>query len=206
MFTGIIEDTGNLESISKDRIIIRAKITDVKVGDSIAINGICLTVKEIVNQKSYSLYSFDISAETYNRTNLKFLKKNDLLNLERALKLDSRLDGHIVTGHIDDIAKILSKRKIQNSYEIEISIPQHLNKFIAEKGSIAVDGISLTIAKKYPERFRVAIIPYTYENTNLKTRKVGDYVNLEVDIIARYVESILLERKDSSVLKKITGV
>jgi riboflavin synthase len=152
-----------------------------------------------------SLCTFNISPETFSRTNLKYLRRNDLVNIERALQLRSRLDGHIVTGHIDSTAKILSIKKEQNSYLFEFSIPDELNKFITEKGSIAIDGISLTVARKMKKSFIVAIIPYTFDNTNLHSKKIGDLVNLEVDILARYVYSILNEQSDETKLKYLLG-
>lgn len=205
MFTGIIETLGLIRKINQNEIVVNISIDEIKRGDSISVNGICLTVKELKKiSKGYECH-FDISSETYARTNLKFAKINDLVNIERSIKISSRLDGHIVTGHIDNISKILSIKK-SDGYEFEFSIPEKLDKFIAEKGSVALDGISLTVAKKMKNKFSVAIVPFTFNNTNLKSRKVGDYVNLEVDILARYVHSILLNENSNLKLKEIFGV
>lgn len=205
MFTGIIEKVGLIKKINQKEIVIQIDFDDVKAGDSISVNGICLTLTEIKKSKNKLDCKFDISPETYSRTNLKFLKVNDLVNLERSLKLGTRLDGHIVTGHIDDVVKILSIKKTGDSYEFEFSIPDKLNKFIAEKGSVALDGISLTVAKKIKNKFSVAIIPFTFNNTNLKSKKVGDYLNIEVDILARYVNEILKNEKSDLDIKKLFG-
>lgn len=205
MFTGIIETLGKIKTIKTSEIQVLIPIDDVKLGDSISINGICLTVRNLKKDNKSILCTFDISAETFNRTNLKFHKVNDFVNIERALKLGSRLDGHLVTGHIDNISKIISISKDRENYWFEFSIPEELNKLIAEKGSIAIDGISLTVAKKFDKSFTVAIVPYTYDHTNLQYRKVSDWVNLEVDILARYVDSILNKSNSEQRLKNLLG-
>ncbi len=205
MFTGIIEVLGSLKQIKKNELEILIPLEDIRKGDSISVNGICLTVSDLKKNKNSNLCSFTISPETYSRTNLRYLVRNDFVNIERALKLNSRLDGHIVTGHVDSVSKILGIKKESESYLFEFSIPEELNKFIAEKGSIAIDGISLTIAKKFKASFVVAIVPYTFNHTNLQYRKIGDFVNLEVDILARYVNSILIEQKTDSKLKNLLG-
>ncbi|MCX8057732.1 MAG: riboflavin synthase [Ignavibacteria bacterium] len=205
MFTGIIETLGVIKNINRNEISVQILLDDLKIGDSVSVNGICLTISEIKKSDSFALCNFNISPETYSRTNLKFLKVNDSVNIERALKLNSRLDGHIVTGHVDDVSKILSIRKTGDSFEFVYSIPDALNKFIAEKGSVAIDGISLTVAKKMGNKFSVAIVPYTFQNTNLKFRKVGDYVNLEVDILARYVETLFSKENNENKLKYLIG-
>lgn len=205
MFTGIIEALGTLRKINKNEIEVLIPLDEIKLGDSISINGICLTVSDLKIENKASLCTFNISPETFSRTNLKYLRRKDLVNIERALKLTSRFDGHIVTGHIDSIAKVLSIKKDGDSYLFEFSIPDELNKFIAEKGSIAIDGISLTVARKMKKSFSVAIVPYTFNHTNLQYKKVSDFVNLEVDILARYVYSILNEQNDETKLKNLLG-
>lgn len=205
MFTGIIEKVGVIKRINQKEIVVQIDFDDLRVGDSISINGICLTLTDFIKNRSVVDCHFDISPETYSRTNLKYQKVNDLVNIERSLKLGSRLDGHIVTGHIDDVSKIISIKKLGDSYEFEFSLPSELNKFVAEKGSVALDGISLTVAKKIGSRFTVAVVPFTFQNTNLKTRKAGDFVNIEVDILARYVNEIIQNGKDKSKLKEILG-
>lgn len=199
MFTGIIEDIGLVESINSKSISVFTKLDQIKIGDSISVNGICLTVTNLIREKrldrqgqnNFSILSFDISKETFNRTNIKYIQKKHLVNLERALTLTSRLSGHIVTGHIDGITKIKNIKKVGNGWEFYFDIPNELDKFITEKGSVAIDGISLTIANKTSSYFSVAVVPFTYENTNLKNRKNGDVVNLEIDVLARYIYSIL---------------
>lgn len=199
MFTGIIEDIGLVESISSKNISVSTKLDQIKIGDSISVNGICLTVTNLIGKKSldrrgqnnFSILSFDISKETFNRTNIKYIQKKHLVNLERALTLTSRLSGHIVTGHIDGVTKIKNIKKVGDGWEFYFDIPNELDKFITEKGSVAIDGISLTIANKTSSYFSVAVVPFTYENTNLKNRKNGEVVNLEIDVLARYIYSIL---------------
>lgn len=205
MFTGIIEVLGNLRQIKKDKMEVLIPLEDIRKGDSISINGICLTINDLKKTKESNLCIFNISPETYSRTNLRYLVRNDLVNIERALKLNSRLDGHIVTGHIDGITKILRIKKESESYLFEFSIPDELSKFIAEKGSVAIDGISLTVAQKLKNSFTVAIIPYTFNHTNLQYKRVGDFLNLEVDILARYVNSILTEQRKEDKLKNLLG-
>ncbi|MFN3550790.1 MAG: riboflavin synthase [Endomicrobiia bacterium] len=192
MFTGIIEDIGKIVEIKNNFIFFETKLDDLNIKDSIAVNGVCLTIIEVKKYKEKYIYKVEVSKETLNRTNLKFLKLNSLVNLERAIKLNSRLSGHILTGHIDttiNIAKILDE-------EFVFSLPYEYERYVVEKGSLAIDGISLTVAKKFKDKFSVIILPYTLENTNLKTRKVGDCLNLEVDILAKYLESIF-NKKDN---------
>lgn len=191
MFTGIIESLGKIKLINKNSIQILVDSSDYNLGDSITINGICLTIKSIKEEGQKLNCGFDISGETYSRTNLKYLKVNDWVNIERAMKVDARFNGHIVTGHIDGISKISSIKKDKDNYEFIFSIPDGFEKFIAEKGSVALDGISLTVAKKLKDKFSVAIIPFTFEHTNLKYKKTGDFVNLEIDILARYLFSLM---------------
>ena len=206
MFTGIIEALGKVAKFKKDELEILIPLEDIKIGDSISINGVCLTVKNLkIENKAYRC-EFNISPETLSRTNLRFLKSNEFVNIERALRLTSRLDGHIVTGHIDNVSKILHIKQDGESYVYEFSMPDELNKFIAEKGSIAVDGISLTVAQKLKKSFTVAIVPFTFENTNLRYKKVGYFVNLEVDILARYVDSVLNGQNSESKLKRLLDI
>lgn len=195
MFTGIIESLGKIKNLNKNSIEILIESSDFNLGDSVSINGICLTVKSIQKEKQSMVLGFDISNETYSRTNIKYAKINEYVNVERAMQVNSRFDGHIVTGHIDDVSRIVGIKKLQENYEFTFSIPKGLEKFIAEKGSVALDGISLTVAKKLINKFTVAVIPYTFEHTNLKFKKSGDYMNLEIDILARYLFSILQDYK-----------
>lgn len=184
MFTGIIEDTGVIKGISGTQISVATKLGDIKTGDSISVNGVCLTVVE--RGKSPAVV-FDVSPETFNRTNLRELKTGSAVNLERALISGGRIGGHFVTGHIDGAVKILKIIKSKNSEIWRFSVPEDLSRFIAEKGSVAIDGISLTVAEKKPDYFSAALIPHTLKNTTLNKKKPGQTVNLETDILAKYL-------------------
>jgi riboflavin synthase len=200
MFTGIIEDIGKVVEVKKNFLFIETSLGDINIKDSISVNGVCLTVIDIDKKEEKSLFKVELSDETLNRTNLKFVKPNTLVNLERAVKPTTPLGGHFVFGHIDTTIKLLKIIK----EEFEFELPKEYKKYIVEKGSVAIDGISLTVAKKYKDRFSVIILPYTLENTTLKIKKVGDLFNLEVDILAKYVESIISKEQniDLEFLKK----
>lgn len=193
MFTGIVEETGVVKSLLKDSngatIVIGCKtvLEDSHIGDSIAINGCCQTV---VNMSSDS-FTARVSDETLSVTTFASLKSGDCVNLERALALNSRLGGHIVSGHIDCIGKFLRKVQLTDFYNLEFEIPAEQQKYVVYKGSVAVNGISLTVADIKENIFRVAVIPHTFENTNLKILKTGDCVNIETDILGKYVEKLL---------------
>ncbi len=194
MFTGIIEDVGEIKEISYKSLVVKTSLDGINIGDSIAVNGICLTVVEVKKIGTFYEFYCDISFETFSRTNLKFLRLKDKVNLERALKLNSRLNGHIVTGHIDTIVK-LEKIEGENFY---FSLPSEYEKYVVEKGSVALDGISLTVAYKRTNVFCVSVIPFTLNNTNLKYKKLGDFFNLEVDILAKYVENFFNNKNKKS--------
>ena len=189
MFTGIIEETGKVLSINGGLLSISAEriFDDINTGDSIAINGTCLTVVTL----GTSTLEADLSEETITRTNLGDLRQGFQVNLERALSPNSRMGGHFVQGHVDGKGYIKSVVKNQNSSVFTIDVPQSLSKYIVEKGFVAVDGISLTVMAKSGSSFSISVIPYTLSNTNLIERGKGDSVNLEVDILAKYVESLL---------------
>ena len=189
MFTGIIEETGKVLSINGGLLSISAEriFDDINIGDSIAINGTCLTVVTL----GTSTLEADLSEETITRTNLGDLRQGFQVNLERALSPNSRMGGHFVQGHVDGKGYIKSVVKNQNSSVFTIDAPQSLSKYIVEKGFVAVDGISLTVMAKSGSSFSISVIPYTLSNTNLIERGKGDSVNLEVDILAKYVESLL---------------
>ena len=189
MFTGIIEETGKILTITEKIVVIEADIVlkDTKIGDSIAVNGVCLTVTDLKNNS----FSADISPETYKITALKELKTNSIVNLERAMAANGRFGGHIVSGHVDSIAKIISIEKQSEFYNIKIELNDSSSKYVVKKGSITIDGISLTVAEIQNNIITLAIIPHTYENTNLKTHQKDDLVNIEVDILAKYIEKFL---------------
>ena len=198
MFTGIIEEIGSVYSIkfmaNSCQICINAKkiLDDCKEGDSIAINGACLTVTQVFSDR----FIADIMPETVRRTNLKDLKVGDKVNLERALRPTDRIGGHIVAGHVDGIGKIITVKTEGIASLMDIEVPSELTKYIAVKGSISVDGVSLTITKVLNLGFQVSLIPFTKQNTILGLKQPGDSVNIEVDMLARYVERLLIGQKE----------
>lgn len=193
MFTGIVEETGKIESVvkgSKSAVITVSAdkvLKDTKVGDSIAVNGVCLTVTSMSGNK----FTADVMAETLRRSSLGSLKHGSKVNLERAMAADGRFGGHIVSGHIDGVGIIRSLSREDNAVWVEIETPEKLLRYIVEKGSIAIDGISLTVARLTEESFFVSVIPHTGEETTLLHKKTGDIVNLENDIIGKYVERFM---------------
>jgi len=197
VFTGIIEEVGKIAALEKHaggaKIKISAKIVteDTNEGDSIAVNGVCLTALEI---KSDS-FSADVSQETLNRSTLGNLKNNSVVNLERAVTPATRLGGHIVQGHVDARGKFLSAKQDGEFWTVRIGFPKEIGQYLVYKGSISVEGISLTIADLSDDFFEIAVIPKTWELTNLSGLKPNDSVNLEADVIAKYVERILLYGK-----------
>ena len=199
MFTGIVEELGVVAKISNNAMTVQAsKVTeDLKLGDSIAVNGTCLTAVNF----SLTQFSVDLSPETMRRTSLGQLSEESPVNLERALLASDRMGGHIVQGHVDGTGRVMSSRLDGDSIIFRIRVPKRLNPYIVEKGFIAVDGISLTVVKRGSSSFTLAVIPYTLRNTNLASVSIGDQVNLEADILAKYVES-LLDRKYGSEDKK----
>lgn len=191
MFTGIIEELGVVKRITQkgnfSLLEVRAKLIleDIKVADSVAVNGVCLT---IVKKEKDCLF-FEIMQETLNLTNLGQLHTGDAVNLERALKVGDRLSGHFVLGHVDAKSPIRKKNFVKNNLCFEIIIPRGLNKYIAVKGSIAVDGISLTVSSVSANTFSVYVIPHTLKNTTLKYKNVASPVNIEVDMLAKYISN-----------------
>ena len=205
MFTGIIEAIGevtHIESKAKDsRLNITAtdfNLNEVKIGDSIAINGVCLTV---IN-KSTNSFKADVSAETLNKSSLASLQIGSKINLEKAMKANGRFDGHIVSGHVDDIGVIVSKKTLGESIQFAIKVPANLSKYIAVKGSICIDGTSLTVNEINDCEFFVNIIPHTIKSTIIDYYQVGTKVNLEIDIIARYLERLILDNKPEQKITK----
>ena len=206
MFTGIIEEVGIVQGLKVDskasKIIVKADkvLENTQLGDSISTNGVCLTVTNL--EKTY--FEADIMAETFRRSNLGSLKIGSKINLERALTLQSRLGGHMVSGHIDGTGKIVSVDKEEIATWITIEAEENLLRYIIEKGSIAIDGISLTVAYVDNEVFKVSIIPHTGEETTLLNKKIGDVVNLECDMVGKYVEKLLgIQNKHESKNSKI---
>ena len=194
MFTGIIEETGAVESIySGDKsvrltISLRKTGVGLRVGDSLAVNGCCLTVVEISSKGRGKVVQFDLLKETWDLTNLKVCRSGSAVNLERSLEAGGRLGGHFVTGHIDGMGKILTWERKGEDYQLQVAAPDSVMRYIVHKGSIAVDGISLTVASLEKSHFTIWIIPHTFSQTALKERAAGDSVNLETDILGKYVE------------------
>ena len=193
MFTGIIETVGTIKKLTRKgpRYFLKIEAVsffkDTKPGESIAVNGTCLT---IINTADSS-FTAEISPETMARTSFKYAGPGEKVNLEKALKLDANLSGHVVTGHIDGVGKILWKRKIQDNTVYNIKVPSECIQYIVTKGSVAIDGISLTVNKIRDSQLSVSILPYTEHNSNLKYKKSGSLVNIETDILGKYVERFL---------------
>ena len=189
MFTGIIEEVGSVHSIGGGRLTVRAArvLQDVQLGDSIAVNGVCLTVTRFDSGS----FDADVMPETIRRTSLAELKKGSPVNLERALTLQSRLGGHIVSGHIDGVGTIRSMKEESNAILMKISADKNILRHIVEKGSVALDGISLTVAEVTDSDFTVSLIPHTRQVTNLSYKKAGSVINIENDVIGKYVEKLL---------------
>ncbi len=192
MFTGLIEEVGIITQFNKtsDGAVIKVNATfegDVKLGDSISVNGVCLTVIDI----NSNILSFEVSKETLSVTNFSNLKAGNRVNLERAMRADARFDGHIVSGHIDGTAKIKDIIKDGFSYEYEFYAEKDILKYIVKKGSVSINGISLTVSKVKDNSFSVEIIPHTLDKTNLKYLEIGNNVNIETDILSKYIEKFL---------------
>lgn len=201
MFTGIVEEAGQVDRIRPTQksieLTVRTGSTGrgLKVGDSLAVNGCCLTAVKIFARDRQKRVQFDLLQETWRRTNLQFAKPGSLVNLERPLRASAELGGHFVTGHIDGIGKITRWERAGQDHVLDISAPKDVMRYMVFKGSVAVDGISLTVAGVSQKSFRIWIIPHTYEITALRERKVGDAVNLEADLLGKYVEKFMSARR-----------
>lgn len=198
IFTGIIEELGTINRIERgsnsSRINVRAEkvLGDVRIGDSIAINGVCLTVTEF----SQEHFTADVMAETLEKTNLRTLQSGQRVNLERAVRLGDRMGGHLVQGHVDGVGTIVEQQKLDIATLFRVKAPEEVMAYVVKKGSIAIDGISLTVVDAAADSFTVSLIPHTAAMTTLGFKKPGDTVNLESDIIGRYVEKLMGSKKD----------
>ncbi|GAA4555910.1 riboflavin synthase [Planotetraspora kaengkrachanensis] len=192
MFTGIVEELGEVVAVEPQadaaRLSVRGKVVtgDARHGDSIAVNGVCLTVVDVQGDA----FTADVMKETLDRSSLGALRAGSRVNLERAVRADQRLGGHIVQGHVDGTGRVLSREPAEHWEIVRISLPADLNRYVVEKGSIAVDGVSLTVAAVDAESFAVSLIPTTLGLTTLGGKQPGEPVNLEVDVIAKYVEKL----------------
>jgi len=199
MFTGLIREVGEVVWLRRSERTVQLLVkgprtaTRVRVGDSVAVNGCCLTV----TAQREGQFMFDLLAESLDRTNLGRLKPGRPVNLERALRVDGRLGGHFVQGHIDGTAEILAVEEKGPDLRLDIALPAEFARYVAYKGSIAVNGVSLTVAAVNAQDFSVWVIPHTLEHTNLGDLEAGDVVNLEFDILAKYVERLVAVRQDS---------
>ena len=207
MFTGIIEEMGTIENIAKGAhsavltINARKILEDVHIGDSIAVNGVCLTVTSFDHER----FTADVMHETLNRSALAQCKRKSPVNLERAMSANGRFGGHIVAGHVDATGQIAGRKQDDNAVWIRVEAPPEVLRYVVEKGSVTIDGISLTVAAVTAHDFSVSVIPHTAEVTTLGSKKEGDIVNLETDIIGKYVEKLLhpqKEKKESHITRE----
>jgi riboflavin synthase len=197
MFTGLIEEVGRVQQVqdgrSKTRLTVAARISrELKKGDSVAVSGVCLTAVEVAG----NWFGADLARETLERTSLARIAKGALVNLELPVKSGTRLGGHVVQGHVDGTGRVISLEKLRakSDYWLRVQIPQQLTKYIVEKGSVAIEGISLTVARVQGDEISVAIIPHTFKVTNLHSLRTGDAVNVEVDVLAKYAEKLANSR------------
>ncbi len=210
MFTGLIEELGGVERFERRKgmgilkILASRLASRLTIGESIAVNGVCLTVVK----KERSSFTVEVSPHTLNSTTIGEIKPGDLVNLERALQFSGRVGGHLVTGHVDGIGVIAERKKISGMTAVSIKIPQVLSRYLIPRGSIAVDGVSLTLASIKGDFFIVYIIPHTAKTTTLGLKGVGSKVNIEVDIIGKYVESLMEKPKKltyEELIRKLGG-
>lgn len=199
MFTGLIEGVGKVKNVRRFGDGMRLTITppfkmnDIRLGDSVCVDGVCLTLTEI----SEGSFAMDVSGETLSRSTLKLVRQGDEVNLERALRFTDRLGGHLVSGHVDGVGKIVKKEPVQSSWFFRIGIDRQLSRYTIEKGSIAVDGISLTINRCEERFFEVNVIPQTGMQTTILKKNVGDLVNIETDLIGKYVEKFFSQDRSA---------
>jgi riboflavin synthase len=197
MFTGIVEEVGTIRGLRSDNgntvldIDCTLVVSDAALGDSISVNGCCLTVTTLPDSGGFTA---DLMGETLQRTSLGALTQGSAVNLERALRADGRLGGHLVQGHVDGVGTVTAVEPMESWTVLRIAVPEHLRRYVVEKGSITVDGTSLTVMETTNDQLAVGLIPHTLSATSLRDRRAGDIVNLEVDVIAKYVEKMLRYR------------
>ena len=199
MFTGIVEEVGRISKVNQGSLVMKASkvLEGTKLGDSIAVNGVCLTVVSLGKTE----FEADVMPETKRCSNLRDIKVGDIVNLERAMAADGRFGGHMVSGHIDGEGEIMEIREEENAIWYGVRVKEELLKYMVQKGSVAIDGISLTVAKVESDRFFVSVIPHTLKETALSSKKTGNKVNIECDIVGKYIEhfiSIKVPEKKSS--------
>ncbi|MFH1784121.1 MAG: riboflavin synthase [bacterium] len=213
MFSGIIEDLGVVKKLEKGKVTVETRLTDIEKGDSIAVNGVCLTVtKTLAVTEGWTIFTADVAEETVSKSTIGGLKIRNKVNLERALKVGGRFGGHMVTGHINGVGRVKSVTERRNSKTFEIMVPRDMLRYLVSKGSVAVDGVSLTIVdvlenkpkdKAFPAVFTISMISHTSKNTTFGFRKSGDDVNIEVDILSKYVEKMFQSHSSSVVTEKL---
>jgi riboflavin synthase len=200
MFTGIVEEAGTVAAIKPTQKSIQLTVhartigRGLKLGASVAVNGCCLTLVKLTSPGRDRLLQFDLLQESWRLTNLQFAKVGSLVNLERPLRASGEFGGHFVTGHVDGLGRIIKWERVGRDHVLDIAAPPEVMRYMIHKGSIAVDGISLTVASVKKKSFRIWIIPHTYEITALRDRRVGDAVNLEADLLGKYAEKLLTSR------------
>ena len=207
MFTGIIEGQGTIAAIQAAEqgrrfvFAVELPLNETRIGDSIAVNGVCLTVVTFSGNR----FAADVSPETLEKTTLGKARIGDRVNIERAMRFSDRISGHLVSGHIDGVGRIREKTRMANSFRVIIQAPEHILEFMVPKGSVAVDGVSLTLNECHPDTFEVSIIPHTAQMTTVGTKKPNDPVNIEADMIGKYVAHFLSRQKTSSEKRAIEG-
>jgi len=203
VFSGIIEHVAEVVSINDHAIVLNNVFSEtaIKPGDSVAVNGACLTVV-VVDGKQIE---YDLLPETFQGTNLKTLRPGSVVNVERALLADGRFDGHMVSGHIDMALKIISVKKIANTYQLQLERSSEIDRYLVKKGSVALNGISLTVQTVQSGSFSVSVIPFSYHHTNLHEVKAGEYVNIEVDLVARYLEGLISSKAQGLSYEKLVS-
>jgi riboflavin synthase len=195
MFTGIVESVGEVVELRDQTLVVRSDISDLSVGDSISVMGVCLTVTKVIDGR----FELRLSEETLRRSNLGDLKTSSLLNLELPMKPDTRFGGHIVQGHVDGVARVVEKKELPGSTELTFDLGRDLLAYVVEKGSIALDGVSLTVSALHPSGVTVSLIPHTLATTTLSRLEEGDSVNVEVDVLAKHVERLMYRDEGGSI-------